>query len=164
MWNSIHVLQRAWILCVALEVQTALWVIILTQSLHVIFLAVSGVKIRERCGTGSQVDIEPSQLHQSSKHVAEIILFNSFSSANARTVEERYVNILFNIYQRLQKVSYGGYVKILHIHLYFTKPGSTCGIYSQLSSILKPSNHILKSSKVIFNGTVVKKCAVLAAI
>jgi len=45
-----------------------------------------------------------------------------------------------------------------------TKPDSTCGIYSQLSSIIKPSNHILKSSKVIFNETVVKKCAVLAAI
>ena len=31
-----------------------------------------------------------------------------------------------------------------------------CGIYRQLNSLLQPSYHISKSSKIIFNGSVVK--------
>ena len=32
-----------------------------------------------------------------------------------------------------------------------------CGRYRQLNSVLYPNNHILKSSKIIFNGSVLNE-------
>ena len=38
-----------------------------------------------------------------------------------------------------------------------------CGRYRQLNSVLYPNNHILKSSKIIFNGLVFKEFLVLVS-
>ena len=45
------------------------------------------------------------------------------------------------------------YSSVLHSHTAFMKL-CPCGIYRQLNSVLYPNNHLLKSSKVIFNGLV----------
>ena len=49
-------------------------------------------------------------------------------------------------------------IKKIHIHLYFTVLVKLCPYerYRQLDSALYPNNHILKSSKIIFNGLVLK--------
>ena len=47
------------------------------------------------------------------------------------------------------------YSSVHHSHTVLMKV-CPCGRYRQLNSVLYPYNHILKSSKIIFNGLVLK--------
>ena len=71
-----------------------------------------------------------------------------------------------NEYLVLHKDGLSLKIKRLHNHLYFIATQylklCTCGIYRQLNSILYPTNHILKSSKIIFNVLVLRDFLVLA--
>jgi len=54
-------------------------------------------------------------------------------------------------------------LKKLPIHLYFIATKYLCNnalveYIRQPNSILEPSNHIPKSSKIMFNGSVIKDC------
>ena len=54
------------------------------------------------------------------------------------------------------KIHFFIYLSVLHSHRGLMKL-CPCGIYRQLNSIPSPSNHILKSSKIIFNVSVIKE-------
>ena len=54
------------------------------------------------------------------------------------------------------------YASILHSHTVLEMNWCTCGKYRQLNSILQPSYQIPKSTKIIYNGLVIKYFLVLA--
>jgi len=53
------------------------------------------------------------------------------------------------------KIKKTTYSSALHSHTVLLKV-CPCGRYKQLNSVLHPNNNVLKSSKIIFNGLVLK--------
>jgi len=84
----------------------------------------------------------------------DIVSYNLDKSSSINTSK-----LLYQFRAHIFKDGFSLKIKNLHVHLHFIATQykiCPCGRYRQLNSILYTNYHILKSSKIIFNGLVVK--------